>query len=289
MADSLKGRRAAAVAGLTIPVVIGAVVMGRAGAGTARVGVHLGGALAGWALCWWSSTRARETGPRVARLWGLLLVATVAATWLDPGIQGIHRWIAVGGVRLHPSALLAPAFLATAFAGRAGDDRWTVGLFGVIQALHLLQPDAGQASACAAGALAGLLAGERTRPRTALAAFAVVAAAVAWLRPDPLLPAPFVEDMVGRAFHWRTSVGLASLACLAIGAVAPLVLIRETASEGRSAPWALAGYLAGAMLATAAGELPVPLMGFGVSPLLGTFLGLALLLASGHPTRGGSR
>lgn len=80
---------------------------------------------------------------------GLLLLTLL----VGPEIKGATRWISVGGVTLQPSEFAKPAFAVVSAwlmaARRLGEDipgyTLSSGLFMVILALFLMQPDVGQA------------------------------------------------------------------------------------------------------------------------------------------------
>jgi cell division protein FtsW (lipid II flippase) len=99
--------------------------------------------------------RGADGGLAVA---GVLALGFLAATWLDPGVQDVHRWVMLGPVRVHAGALVLPLVLATLAglerAGRTGAST----LLSVATALVIvLQPDAAQATAFVAGAVVLLL------------------------------------------------------------------------------------------------------------------------------------
>lgn len=61
------------------------------------------------------------------------------------------------------------------------------------------------------------------------------------------------------------------------GAHAMLLSLQVVHCTARGAAFGLAAYFAGSLVAPCFGEFPVPLLGFGSSPLVGAFLGLAAL------------
>ncbi len=252
---------------------MGVCVMVERQASVARWGVHLGAGLFGLAL-FGALGVVRPLRP--ALRWGLAIggLLVVASTLLAPGIQGMQRWHELGPLRVHPSALLAPALLMFA-AGSVTHRGAAHGFLLALQALHLGQPDAGQATALGCGALGLLLTDAHQRAKLPLAALYVLSVAVCWLRPDPLPPAAFVEDIVSQAFALGTFAGLAALLSLALLLTSPIV--GERAERCRPATAALFGYFAGSLLAPILGEFPVPLLGFGTSPVVGAFLGVAAL------------
>jgi hypothetical protein len=145
--------------------------------------------------------------------------------------------------------------------------------------LLLLQPDAAQASAFA-GALVILLFFYRQTPWVmwSAALAALVCAAWSWMRPDPLLSVRHVEGIVGLAAESGMLWLLASLASLAL---LPCPFLLGRGRDGRASPKALALglYFALNVIAPCFGPFPVPLLGFGLSPIVGYFVALTWLLS----------
>lgn len=248
------------------------------GAPPTRAGIHLASGVIGLATYVAVAAarfRAPADGAFVAALVG---VAAVASTLLDTGISGVTRWHELGPLRLHPSALLAPSLLVFAAVHASTRPGRAHVVMALLQVVHVLQPDAGQATALGAAAVVVTLGGPPGPERTGGALAYGLSIAAAWLRPDPLPPAPFVEDIVWRAFWLAPAVGVLAVLSLLAFTAAPL------ASGGKAslpaavlAQRALAAYFAGSLLAAAVGEFPVPLLGLGPSPTVGAFLGLGAL------------
>jgi len=261
----------------SVPVLAGVGIMATQGAAAARWAMQLG------ALALALVVHLALRGPRVVvpeRAVPVLAsagVLLVAATLLAGGMDGVHRWLRLGPVQLHASALVVPALLVFVARSDPRPVAWQLGLV-ALQLAHLAQPDAGQATALLAGVIA-LAIVQRPRPADAAALFALLMITGAtWLRPDPLAPVAFVEDMVPRAFAAGAAVGALALAALLLLAAAPFVGGRAGEPAGaRRASWALGGYLAGTIAVAFAGAFPVPLLGFGASPILGVFVALAAL------------
>ena len=120
-------------------------------------------------------------------------------------------------------------------------------------------------------------------PRECGVAIAVAMVGAAWFRPDPLAPVPEVEGIFQLA--WASSPFVAILAVVALGAAAltPGLVVRAGDAPRRAA-LPLVVYFAVSALAPALGAFPAPLVGMGVSPILGAWLGVGLLaaLASGR-------
>lgn len=266
---------------MSTPVLIGALVMAACDAPTSRWAVHLiVGALG---LLTYRALRATTWPATPSTPW---ITAAVAVTWvastlLGEGIQGVTRWSGIGPLRLHPSALLTPSLLVFATKNLSARPLAAHLLLFALQGVHALQPDAGQATALGvAGAVATLSLRRPTLGGVAVATAHLGVAALAWLLPDPLAPAPFVEDILNRAFAYTPALGALALSALLLGAASPLLTPRASAGSPRLhwlAPITFSAYLGAAALVTVLGEFPTPLLGFSPSIILGAFAALGLL------------
>jgi len=201
----------------------------------------------------------------------------LAASFLGPGQDSVHRWIDLGPAHLNVAMLLLPAAIV-ALAVRVRQQRWP--WLAVVIALALLaaQPDASQATALAgATALIAAVTIRHAGVRIALMATVVGLAALTWLRPDPLAPVAEVEGIIGLALKLSplcAGLALLLLAGVAGAPVACTVTNRPALSLGGAALglylllWAAMPFL---------GAFPVPLIGMGMSPIIGAWLGVGLL------------
>ena len=202
---------------------------------------------------------------------GLALLATAL---FGHSLDGATRWVRIGPLTLQPGLILTP-LLAVLFSR----DRslWaTAGV--IISAAGLaLQPDRATAGALVAGMTALALTKQDRRVLTAL--FATGAAfAVALVRPDTLPAQPFVERVLFTAFETHLAAGIAvwiGVKWLLIPAIAGRVLDRENTPT-----YAVFGAVwLGLIAASALGNYPTPLVGYGASSILGYVLSLSALPA----------
>ncbi|MCR5876464.1 hypothetical protein LRS10_21345 [Phenylobacterium sp. J426] len=231
----------------------------------------LGGGLVALAIARWAGARFLA-GVLVASVAGLV------ATFASAGQLGVHRWVGLGPLTVNVAMLLAPAALVSVAVMRQRLWPWLAALAGL--GLLVLQPDASQATAFAAALIAlALRRGEGAPRRRAFAALSAALAAVAWLRPDPLEPVPEVEQILQLAYAVApTAAGFALVALLA-AAAAPGVLARNGGADAQAAGFALSVYLLLTALMPFLGAFPTPLVGVGLSPVLGWWLGLGALAA----------
>ncbi|ROT94214.1 hypothetical protein EB810_14200 [Altererythrobacter sp. FM1] len=193
-----------------------------------------------------------------------------------PSIDGVHRWVALGGISIHATMLAGPCF-AVAFQRIGG---WPASLATVaFAAVTALQPDFGMALALACSVAVTLLVRRDLPTLVALACAALAAVWAAW-RGDPLSAVPFVEGVMQRMASDHSPAALISLALLALATTAPALL-----REGRQAGGlAFAGYSVGLVGASLIGPLPTPLVGYGAAPILGYCLALGLLIRPSSAT-----
>ncbi|MBK8237774.1 MAG: hypothetical protein IPK74_19760 [Deltaproteobacteria bacterium] len=193
----------------------------------------------------------------------------IACTLLAPGIDGVHRWLGLGGLRVHASSAFAPWLLVRCTSWPSWRARLSRAALVLVQLVHVAQPDAGQATALAIGALPLLLAGVGVPRRVdvPLAAALLVLAAVAWSRADPLAPVDHIERILVLAFAggWMWTVAAAL-------AIVALVLPLAIAARGHGpAAWAAVVYLLATVAVTFLGAFPVPVLGAGAAPVLGWY------------------
>ncbi len=202
---------------------------------------------------------------RSQRWWPILAMVGLASTFLSMGMSDVHRWIGLGPIRLNSAELLLPPMIAA---------RSNILFPLAILILLALQPDASQAVAFAGGSIVATATSGASRARRVwtIALFAA-AAALSFLRSDTLAPVPEVEGIIGLAAALSPAIAALAVLTLAGAVLAPLLAARSPAAYG------LTTYLALGALAPAFGAFPVPLVGMGVSPILGAWLGFGALMS----------
>jgi len=260
-------------------LIVGALVMRQQDVPSSRWGLNLIGGVLSAAICAVFLARSRTwMSKTAANISACLAASALAATFAMAGSMGVHRWIPVGPLTVHAGAVCLPILIAAlgvleAFGGKP---RWAPLFLAVFVAMLLsLQPDAAQASAFA-GAAFTLLIASKQRARAAWAAAGVIVALAAWTwtRLDPLPPVPYVEGIVGLARQSGPAWLVASMVVLAI---LPLPFFVSPLTRHSAVARALGVYLCICILAPLVGHFPVPLVGFGLSPIVGYFVALANL------------
>lgn len=170
---------------------------------------------------------------------------------------GPHRWLGAGGFRLYVASVLLPSVVLLLPQVRNG---WIALL--VIAAALAAQPDASQVTALALASLVFLW----RAPLSVLACIGVGVAlagavTVAWLRPDPLEPVSYVEGVLVLA----QQVGPLGLGIALVTLALPIAALLRVGQV------AVAVYYAAILFCAYRQLTPMPLLGFGVGPILGYF------------------
>jgi hypothetical protein len=260
-------------------LIVGALVMRQHGVPASLWGLNLIGGLLSAAVCAIFLARSRTAMSKTtANISAGLAAGALAATFAASASMGVHRWIPLGPLTVHAGAVCLPVLIVAlavldAFGGKL---RWAPLLLVISAAtLLLLQPDAAQATAFAGGVFILLIANDqRSRAAWATALVIAVLAAWTWTRPDPLPPVPYVEGIIGLARQSGPAWLVASIAALA---VLPLPFFISRMRCHSAITRALGVYLCICILAPLVGHFPVPLVGFGLSPIVGYFVALANL------------
>lgn len=267
-------------------LIVGALVMRQHQVPTNRWGLNLIGGLIGAAICAVFVARPRGAMSKTtANVSAILAAGALAATFAMAGSMGVHRWIPLGPVTIHAGPICLPVLIVAVAALEAFRGKlwwWPMSLVLAGAILLWLQPDAAQATAFAAAVITLLVASkQRGRAAWAFALMIAILAALTWARRDPLSPVPYVEGIVALARQSGPGWLAASIAALA---VLPLPFFVSPLGRHSAVARALGVYLLLCILAPLFGNFPVPLLGFGLSPIAGYFIALGnLRLSEGNP------
>lgn len=212
------------------------------------------------------------------------VLAFVALTFVDAGLDGVFRWVRLGPIRLHPAAVGTPLLLfALVHLWMQQKTIFVLSLGALGLALHVLQPDAGQATAFGAAMMTlAAFPDKRKGARILLLLSSTMGVAASWMQPDPLHGVPLVEDVVPQALATHVLLGIAAIVALAL---LPITTLVQTYHSRKNHFAFLQGamltaYFTASIVVVAIGEFPTPVLGFGASPILGAIFGIGLLQRS---------
>lgn len=256
-------------------LVVGLALLAGGGAPAGWLAVQAGAGVIALALF---LPPARQKFPRHATALLLVTPFVMLATLLfDNGLDGVHRWLSVGPIKLHIGLLLLPILVAL---HARGDGRYSSLSLIACAAVIGLQPDLGMALGLTL-ALFTITLIRRDRQDWLTLAASTAALVLCLVSPDPLQPVAMVEHVLIDSWQWAVWTGPLAL----IGALVLPVTLLWRACTGpalRLPAVSLAGLWLGLLLASLIGHFPVPLLGYGASAVIGWGLALAWMEAPGN-------
>ena len=260
-------------------VSLGLAYMAIADAPKRYLGINIGALVIGLmvlALFGRTMIAGRQWGSRAITAMAGALLATAL---LGEKVDGIARWVNLGGLAVQPSLILLPVMLV-AFA-RTRSLLSTIGIIAAATAMAI-QPDRAMAGMLAAGlaVLAIMRPGKHVTSAFGASFTGFVATLV---RADALPAAPYVDQILYSAFDVHLAAGAAVLGGSVLLLVPAIVgWFRNPANRATYAVFGAVWFAA--ILAAALGNYPTPIVGYGGSAIIGYALSLLALpkLASEH-------
>jgi cell division protein FtsW (lipid II flippase) len=198
-------------------------------------------------------------------------------TFIDSGVGEVHRWIAVGPIRLYVSSILSPLLLIILWKRFDMKKDILLTTVTVLIAIVLFyQPDASQITAFGIPVMIILFRKVKRKYLSIAASIGLTYLIVmSWVHLDSLPPVAYVEgifDMVMNMGVIWTIIGFISLLIL------PMPFIFYPKEDQKLLSRCLGIYFLILIITPIFGNFPVPLMGYGVSPILGYTIALTWLL-----------
>jgi hypothetical protein len=272
IAAMMRRPRALGIACAVGAVVLGLVYMVIAGAPARYLGVNVGALAIGLTML----ALLGRTFP-LGRQWmgGMTTAmagALLATAFMGTEVEGISRWVRLGGFAIQPSLILLPVMIVAFSYGRS-----VVTSAGVVAAAAAmaLQPDRAMAGmlVLALGTLAIIC---RDRHSIVALIASIAGFAVTLIRADPLPAVPHVEQVFYSSFGVHVGAGLAVLGGTMLLLVPAIVGWRRDA-DNRATFAAFGAVWFAAILAAALGNYPTPIVGYGGSAIIGYALSLLAL------------
>lgn len=213
-----------------------------------------------------------------------MAAALLATALIGARVDGASRWVSVGGLAIQPTSILVPLMLV-AFS-RARTTLATIGIVAAAAAIAL-QPDRAMAGILALS-LAALAITSRDR-HVLVALAASVAGFVATLaQADTLMAVPYVDQILYSSFDVHPAAGIAVWGGLALLLIPAIIGWRQ--DPAKRPTYAVFGAVWFAtIVASAFGNYPTPLVGYGGSAVIGYALSLLALPTAADAPVVGSR
>lgn len=198
-------------------------------------------------------------------------------TFLYSGLDGVHRWISIGPIKLNVTNIMLPILIIELWRILKVLNWWYSMIITILVSILLaLQPDASQTTGFIFP-MTILLFSKTNKSiiRYSCISLILVIPVISWIFIDSLPPVDYVEEIVSMVKNLGTVwfiIGICSLALL------PLPFIIFPSKNYRLISMCLGLYFIIILISTLFGNFPVPLMGYGISPIIGYFIAITWLL-----------
>ncbi|GMQ57260.1 hypothetical protein AN1V17_16550 [Vallitalea sediminicola] len=260
-------------------VIIGAITMGSNNIPRMTFGQNIICLFFGWLIsCYFISSKT-EINKTVGKIFIVLVLYVF--TFINLGIGGVHRWVSLGPIRLYLSSIFIPVLIIELWR-LLMKNRELVAVFitVVITILLILQPDASQLTAFAIPMIIILF----NKFNKKIICYIIISllsigTIISWVFLDSLPAVSYVEEIISLVLNmgmiWFV-LGIISLVILPL----PFIVFPKEGVELLSRCIGL--YFIIVIITTFFGNFPVPLMGYGISPIIGYFIAITWLLKSNN-------
>lgn len=206
----------------------------------------------------------------------VIIVLLFILTFIDSGISGVHRWISIGPIKLYITSILIPLLVILLWEQfNKANNLFAILVTCLVSIILLLQPDASQMTSF--GIVMIILFYKKINKKVVLGiliSILILMIIFSWIFLDSLPSVTYVEEIIRlvieMGFMW-TIFGIVSLIIL----IFPFILFPRNGYKLLSRCIGL--YYILVLTTTYFGNFPVPMMGFGISPIIGYFFALTWL------------
>lgn len=233
----------------------------------------------GWIISCFAIMIKVKTGKRgtyTIIIMGLILVL-YELTVIDAGVDNVHRWLSLGPISLYVSSIFAPILIIGVWSILEKNKYLLARVITVIAAAILfLQPDASQLTSFAIPMMIIFFIKANKKVLTYfIIGILILFVVTSWIRLDSLPPVKYVEDIVGLVMDMGIIWSVLGIAALILQPI-PFFIIPT--SKYRIVSACLGLYYVIFIVSTFFGNFPVPLMGYGVSPIMGYLIAITWLI-----------
>jgi cell division protein FtsW (lipid II flippase) len=209
----------------------------------------------------------------------VLTLMLLFLTFISSGIEGVHRWVSVGPIKFYVAVIVLPIIIIELWKLLQIREWWfSAAITIVISILLTLQPDASMVTAFSIPMI--MLLWNKINNNVLRFCIVVLLSTliiISWVFLDGLPPVSYVENIVSLVANmgiiWL-SLGVISLVIL------PLPFMFFSPKKYKLLSVSIGMYFIIILISTLFGNFPVPLMGYGVSPIIGYFISITWLTKS---------
>ena len=203
----------------------------------------------------------------------ILSVLFLCSSFCFDGIDGVHRWVNIGPLAFNSAFISLPILLICFYKLSKNGNLNFCCIFILITAVILfLQPDASMLSAFSISLIPFYYTNNKTFWKYSWTILLVLSC-ISWINLDELEPVPYVEDIIVLAKN-HSLIYLLSCIFSFIVMLMPF-FIKNSSMQCREISISLGLFFFVLIMSTLFGNFPVPLIGYGVSPIVGYLLSVS--------------
>jgi cell division protein FtsW (lipid II flippase) len=203
----------------------------------------------------------------------LISILFLILTFISAGMEGVHRWVSTGIISFNISMIVLPIVIISTWRLLQANELWVAVITMLaVSILIFFQPDASQLTGFAIPMMV-MLYNKLDKKLLRLFILGILALLIilSWVFLDNLPAVAYVEGIVGLLANmgllWLV-LGVISLIILPV----PFILFPPKNLKLPSICLGL--YVIIILISTLFGNFPVPLMGYGISPIIGYFIAI---------------
>lgn len=202
----------------------------------------------------------------------LISVMFLFTTFINSGVENVHRWIAIGPIKVHVAAIVLPIIIINLWKLLQSKSWWFSGIIVIcVSVILVLQPDASMVTAFVISMIILLWNTTNNIYRYFIVVLLNGLIIFSWIFLDGLAPVAYVEGIISlvasMGMIWLI-LGIISLMIL------PLPFLFFPPKEHKLLSLSIGVYFIVILISNLFGNFPVPLMGYGVSPIIGYFISI---------------
>lgn len=198
----------------------------------------------------------------------ILSLFLLILTFFMHGLDGVHRWVSLAGININTAMVVVPVLLAVVYYMLTREKTgYAVWVIIICAGILFMQPDASQLTGFAIPVIMFLFIRKiNVYVKYLLSGLLIGLIILSWIFLDSLEPVTYVEGILNLLYDisplWMI-LGLTALILI------PLSFLLIYPKEQRVLSAGIALYYGIIILSTVFGNFPVPIMGYGVSSIVG--------------------
>ncbi len=199
-------------------------------------------------------------------------------SFINGGVDGVHRWVSVGPMQLYVAAIVIPIIIINLGILLNENKLWMASVIIICVSMILtLQPDASMMSAFGVSSIVLLWDKLNNYKRFIFLILISGLVLITWVFLDELEPVLYVEGILKMLIEMGALGVTLSVISLLVMLLPFFILAPE---KNIRVPICFGVYLIIILVSNFFGNFPVPLIGYGISPIIGYFISIVWLTLS---------